>query len=147
MRDLPLTEELSGGCSHGCLGLLLTEKTVETPLGVVSDLAKESFPGATGAGVTTVNQRGRRVTSGATDPLVAQVDHLQYELDEGPCLEAARVRKTFRFDDSGTDQRWPRWTLAIRALGVRSCVSAALVAGQRSVGAIKVYANRPGVFD
>ncbi|RBY85832.1 transcription antitermination regulator [Blastococcus sp. TF02A-30] len=127
-------------------GLLLTEETVESALGVVAALALDTVPGSVGAGVTVIDHRGRRVSSGSTDPRVEQADALQYEFDEGPCLTAAGRRELVRIDDVATETRWPRWTTAVRSLGVRSTASAPLVAGNRSLGAIKVYGEQPAAF-
>ena len=142
---LPLTDELAGVFAR-MSGLLLTHETVETALGLLSALAHETVPGSTGAGVSIVDG-GRRTSSGATDERVRQADALQYELDEGPCLAAAAAREVVRIDDMTEDRRWPRWASAALPMGLRATLSAPLVAGDRSLGAIKVYADQAGVFD
>ncbi len=144
-QHLPLTDELSAVFAR-MSGLLLSRETVETSLGLLSSLAQETVPGATGAGVTIVDRRGRR-SSGSTDERVRRADSLQYELDEGPCLTAAASRELIRMDDLGADPRWPRWSSAAAALGLRAAMSAPLVAGDVSLGAMKVYADQPGTFD
>ena len=72
-----------------------------------------------------------------------QADALQYQLDEGPCLIAWRTRELVRIDDTTTDGRWPRWNEAVSPLGVRSVISAPLLVGAESIGAMKVYCERP----
>lgn len=143
--DLPLADELAGVFAR-MSGLLLTEETVENALGVLSTLAQETVSGASGAGVSLIDRRRRR-SSGATDPRVGAADGLQYEYDEGPCLAAATDREFVRIDDLARSGRWPRWTSAALDLGVRSVMSCPLVAGDRSLGAIKVYAEQPDAFD
>jgi GAF domain-containing protein len=128
-------------------GLLLSEETVSTAVGLVTALARDSIPGALGAGVTLVDERGGKTSSGASDPLVERADSLQYELDEGPCLAAWAQRALVRLDDVGSDGRWPRWCRAVEPLGLRAALSVPLVAGDRSLGAVKVYARRAGAFD
>ncbi|MCW2700651.1 MAG: hypothetical protein JWQ45_2186 [Blastococcus sp.] len=144
-QNLPLTDELSGVFAR-MSGLLLSEETVETSLGLLSTLAQETVPGSTGAGVSIVDESGRR-SSGSTNDRVRQADRLQYELDEGPCLTAAETRELVRMDDLETDSRWPRWSAAATRLGLRAAMSAPMVAGDISVGALKVYADEPGTFD
>ena len=144
-RDLPLADELSA-VSARVAGLLLSEETVATALGLVSSLALDTVPGAVGAGVSIVDERGRR-SSGSTDARVERADALQYELDEGPCLAAAAGRQLVRVDDLTRDRRWPRWAEAVLPLGLRAAMSAPLVAGDTSLGALKVYAEDPGTFD
>jgi GAF domain-containing protein len=48
-----------------------------------------------------------------------------------------------RIDDTTSDGRWPRWTEAASALGIRSVLSAPLLLGEESIGAMKVYSERP----
>jgi GAF domain-containing protein len=72
---------------------------------------------------------------------------LQYELDEGPCLTAAATRELVRIDDLADDPRWPAWAVAVEPLGLRAAMSAPMVAGDGSLGAIKVYAEEPRTFD
>lgn len=144
-QHLPLTDELAGVFAR-MSGLLLSEETVETSLGVLSSLARETVPGSSGAGVSVVDGR-RRISSGSTDARVREADALQYQLDEGPCLTAATTRELVRIDDLTTDPRWPRWAAAALPLGLHAAMSAPLVAGNGSLGAIKVYADHPGTFD
>ena len=144
-QDLPLADELAAVFAR-MSGLLLSEETVDRALGVLSALAQETVSGATGAGVSMLDGQ-RRKSSGSTDDRVRQADDLQYELDEGPCLAAAAGRRLVRIDDLGADPRWPLWASAAAELGLKAAMSAPLVAGDVSMGAIKVYADEPGSFD
>lgn len=142
---IPLTDELAGVFAR-MSGLLLTEETVETSLSLLSALAAEIVPGSSGAGVSII-EGGRRVSSGSTDDRVREADALQYAFDEGPCLAAAALREPVLVDDLHADRRWPRWAAAAAPLGLRSALSTPLVAGDTTVGAIKVYADQPHAFD
>jgi GAF domain-containing protein len=143
---LPLTDELAAVFAR-MSGLLLNEDTVERALAVLSALAHETVAGSSGAGVTVIDPQGRRVTSGATDQRVSAADRLQYDLDDGPCLEAAGTRRSIRADDLASETRWPRWSPIAVGSGLRAAMSAPLVAGERPLGAIKVYADDAGAFD
>jgi GAF domain-containing protein len=142
---IPLTDELAGVFAR-MSGLLLSEETVDTALRLLSSLAQDTVPGSSGAGVSIIDERRRR-SSGSTDDRVREADRLQYELDEGPCLEATAERRLVRVDDLSADRRWPRWAEATLPLGLHAAMSAPLVAGDTALGAIKVYADRPGTFD
>jgi GAF domain-containing protein len=144
-QRVPLADELAGLFAR-MSGLLLTEETVESSLTLLSALAKDTVPGATGAGVSVIDERGRR-SSGSTGARVREADDLQYDLDEGPCLAAAARRELIRIDDLATDGRWPTWASAAAALGLRAAMSSPLVVGDGSLGAMKVYADEPGTFD
>lgn len=123
-------------------GLVLSRETVDTALELVTSLAATATAGTLGAAVTVVDEHGTR-SRAASNAAVEQADALQYELDEGPCLTAWRTRELVRIDDTTTDGRWPRWNEAASALGVRSVLSAPLLAGEESIGAMKVYCERP----
>lgn len=143
--DLPLADELAA-VSARMSGLLLSHETVQSALALISSLALETIPGSSGAGISVIDEHGRR-SSGSTDDRVRGADDLQYELDEGPCLSAAQEHRLLRIDDLSEDRRWPRWSRSVAPLGLRAAMSTALVAGNQSLGAIKVYADQPHTFD
>ena len=126
-------------------GLVLSRETVETALELVTRLAAAATAGTLGAAVTLVDEHGRR-SRAVSNQAVADADALQYELDEGPCLTAWRTRQPVRVDDTTTDARWPHWNAAVQSLGVRSVLSTPLVIGGESIGAMKVYCERPGNY-
>jgi GAF domain-containing protein len=142
---MPLADELTAMVARTS-GLLLSADTVQTALELITATATETFPGSNGAGISLLDSEGRRTTAAATDAVVQQADALQYELGEGPCLTAWEERHVVRVDDLPADARWPSLARASGAVGVRSVLSAPLVAGSGSLGAIKVYAARPRAF-
>lgn len=144
--NLPLADELSAVFAR-MSGLLLSEETVATALRLVTALAKDTIPGTIGAGVTLVDERGRKTSAAASDPVVEEADSLQYELSEGPCLDACEDRIVIRVDDAATDTRWPRWCPAAMGLGMRAALSAPMIAAGIELGAMKVYSDRPSTYD
>ena len=123
-------------------GLLLSRETVDTALQLVTSLAATTTAGTLGAGVTIVDEHGKR-SRAASNQAVEEADALQYEFGEGPCLSAWRTGELVRIDDTATDGRWPRWNEAAGRRGVRSVLSAPLLVGEESIGAMKVYCVRP----
>jgi GAF domain-containing protein len=123
-------------------GLVLSRESVDTALELVTRLAATATSGTLGAGVTVVDEHGKR-SRAASNAAVEEADARQYEFDEGPCLTAWRTRELVRIDDTTTDGRWPRWNEAASRLGVRSVLSAPLLVGSESIGAMKVYCERP----
>src|SRR3712207_6149329 len=123
-------------------GLVLSRETVDTALELVTSLAATTTAGTLGAAVTVVDERGKR-SRAASNSAAEQADVLQYDLDEGPCLTAWSTGELVRVDDTRTDGRWPRWNEAASRLGVRSVLSAPLLVGGESIGAMKVYCERP----
>jgi GAF domain-containing protein len=128
-------------------GVLLSEGTVATALGLVTSLATDTITGSVSAGITLADAAGNRITSAATDPVVERLDRQQYDLGEGPCLTAWGDRTIVRIDDTVAETRWPGWCAGASEAGIRSMLSAPLVTAGEAIGAIKVYADRPGVYD
>jgi transcriptional regulator with GAF, ATPase, and Fis domain len=128
-------------------GVLLTEGTVETALRLITSLATDTIAGSDGAGVTLLDSSGTRTTSAATDPLVERLDSLQYELDEGPCLTAWSEHIVVSSGDLFAEKRWGTWSPRASELGARSVLSAALLVGDDSIGAMKVYSRAADAFD
>ncbi|MEV6828223.1 GAF domain-containing protein [Amycolatopsis sp. NPDC051102] len=124
-------------------GLLLSSEKVDTALRLVTALAVEMVPGTTGAGISLLDRHGERVTAAATDEVVERADALQYQLGYGPCLTAWADRMVVRVDDLAQDDRWPAWSRPAAELGLRSALSAPMVAGPKPLGALKVYAVPP----
>lgn len=143
--DVPAGEELVFVFAR-MSGVLLSEETVTSALGLITSLAGDTVRGACGAGVTLGSADGRPRTVAGTDPVVEQADALQYALDQGPCLAAWSDRSVYRVDEMHTEQRWPRWAAAANGLGLGSALSAPMVAGDQSLGAIKVYSRDARAF-
>jgi GAF domain-containing protein len=123
-------------------GLVLSRETVDTALELVTSLAATTTPGTLGAAVTVVDEHGKR-SRAASNTAAERADALQYQFDEGPCLTAWRTQEVVRIDDTTTDGRWPRWNDVASQLGVRSVLSTPLLMREESIGAMKVYCERP----
>ncbi|MEU4673476.1 GAF and ANTAR domain-containing protein [Amycolatopsis sp. NPDC023774] len=144
--ELPLADELAAVFAR-LSGLLLTAETVQSLLKLITAAAREVFPSALGAGVTTAGDQGAPVTWAATGDEVERADRLQYELGAGPCLTAWQESSVIDVGDLHVDDRWPEWAASAARLGLRSALSAPMVTGCRSVGSVKVYSERPHAFD
>lgn len=143
--DAGPAEELAGAFAR-MSGLLLTQQTVDTALGTITSLAADTIAGSVGAGVSLLDAGGERTTSAATDPIVEQLDSLQYQLDDGPCLTAWRDRVVVRAGPLDTEQRWQTWSRRAVEMGMGSVLSAPMIDGERALGAIKVYARRADAY-
>lgn len=144
-RKAPL-DELSAAVGR-IMGLLLTEEKVNDAVLHLAQGIRHAIPGSIGAGVSLIDARGNRTSTGFTDAVVAEADRLQYELGQGPCLTAWAAEVPVVVADVATHERWPEWSAAVSALPIRSVLSVPLVAGQQVLGAIKVYADTPNVYD
>jgi hypothetical protein len=99
-------------------------------------------------GLTLTRRSGRPATVASSGPLVEQVDQIQYETGEGPCLEAVEGHDVVRVADLATDLQWPRFAQrCVAETGVRSMFSVRLVLSGDDRAALNFYAHRPGVMD
>jgi GAF domain-containing protein len=119
---------------------------LEDMLTQVATYAVRAIPGADGAGLTLLEQ-DRADTVVATASFVTEVDDIQYGLDQGPCISAAKEGQTVMSGSLGGDQRWPRFGGRVARLGVHSVVSLPLITPDGVVGAMNVYAHDKNVFD
>ncbi|MDA0567375.1 GAF and ANTAR domain-containing protein [Streptomonospora sp. S1-112] len=110
-------------------------------------LAARTVPGCDHAGITLVRRGAGLATPVYTGPTALAADQLQYDLDEGPCVEVAREGVRWRrLVDTATDDTWPRFARGARDLGVGSVISCALHAPKGVIGALNLYAEAPGCY-
>ncbi|WP_083259950.1 GAF and ANTAR domain-containing protein [Cellulosimicrobium cellulans] len=125
---------------------LAEEPTLQQTLDRVVELAMVMVPGCESAGISLVS-RGRIRSVAVSSPLVARGDALQYDLGEGPCLDAIREATVVESADVESDPRWPRWApTAARELGVRSMLGVQLYTSDDAHGALNLYSTRTGAF-
>ena len=140
-EDEDLRESLAG------LSQLASNRLpLEDLLTQVATYAVQAIPGADGAGLTLLEQ-DRADTIVATAPFVTEVDDIQYGMNQGPCISAARDGQTIVSGSLGGDSRWPRFGGRVARLGVHSVVSLPLITPDGVVGAMNVYAHGKNVFD
>ncbi len=112
----------------------------------VAEFAVLAIPGADGAGLTMI-EAGRSDTIVASAPFVAQVDAIQYRIEEGPCITAAAEARTVRSGSLGGDPQWSRFGPRVGRLGVHSVLSIPLLTSDGVLGAMNVYAHEHDAFD
>jgi len=148
--DHPTTRSLPPDLGEvmGAIARTLQEEhgDVDRTLQSITDASVTTVPGADFASVSLVS--GRRVEPrGATSALAAEIDALQTEFDQGPCLDALREQVTVRVEDFATEQRWPRFAAAAAGRGAGSLLSFQLFTDGSNLGALNLYAGTPGAFD
>ncbi len=107
--------------------------------------AVDRTPGAEACGLT-VEEAGRGVTVTYSGDLAARGDERQYELDDGPCLQALRTGEVVAVADMAEESRWGLYPERALEAGVHSSLSFPLSLGERGRGALNLYASRPHAF-
>jgi GAF domain-containing protein len=112
----------------------------------VSKTVIDVIPGADLAGFLLISKGGKYETNAPTSDLMYEVDRLQIENQEGPCVEAALDELIVRTDDFQREQRWPHYSAEVLKLGLRSALSFKLYTTQRNAGALNIFGFEPNAF-
>ena len=128
------------------MAALLDGGSVHETLQRTVDLAVKTIPGCEHAGVSVVHHR-KIATPAATDSLPLRVDAIQYEVGEGPCLDAIAESQTFKTDDLTDEVRWPGFSArAHEETGVTSMLAFRLFARGHTLGALNLYSKAKAAF-
>jgi GAF domain-containing protein len=127
---------------------LARQPSLEATLQAIVEYAATTIDGAEYAALTVKRGDQKYATVAATGDLAIQVDAIQYQTGEGPCLEALTQHHVFRTDELATDQRWPVFgRLATEATGVTSMMSHRLfIEEDNSLAALNMYSREKAAF-
>lgn len=99
--------------------------------------------GISGAGVTLV--RGDRVSFVTSDSAVmADLEQVQEEHQEGPCVDSVRSGEVVSVADlTGSAERWPAYAERAAALGIRAIAGIPMRLNGSTIGAVDLYDSVP----
>lgn len=125
--------------------LLETDDAFERTLETVVGLSVTTLPGCDAAGIT-LRVDGEHRTAAASDLYTLEIDKIQYESAEGPCLTALERGEEQQIEDVSTESRWPEFGRRAAKSGFRSGASFPLRMND-SPGALNLYAKSERAFD
>ncbi|GAB2642548.1 ANTAR domain-containing protein [Kribbella swartbergensis] len=106
--------------------------------------AVAAVPGIDHASLSITGRDGKIQTLAPTDEVAVQLDALQYELSEGPCLEAVLAEPLVQVDDISNDLRWPSYgPRAVKEFGIRSQLAFQFRADPHVRGGVNLYSKHP----
>jgi transcriptional regulator with GAF, ATPase, and Fis domain len=82
-----------------------------------------------------------------TTPMVTELDQLQQDAGEGPCLEAVVTDSIIRCPDLSKDERWPKFAAGAVERGVYSMLSYQLYTTDNGGGALNLFGRKRQTFD
>jgi GAF domain-containing protein len=138
------SEELADSLSE-LAGVVISEENIESTTRRIAERAVHLIGGADLAGISFVRDRDI-LTVGVTDDRVTELDAIQYETGEGPCLSSIREQETFEIADMESDQTWPNFSPRAAQLGVSSLLSFVLKVSDDSLGALNLYSRSSNAF-
>jgi hypothetical protein len=94
-----------------------------------------------GAGLSLMSEDGVRGVAAASDSASERIDELQFTLGEGPCMDAFTSRRPVLEPDldGGGKSRWPIYSAAVHAEGVRAAFAFPLQLGAARLGVLDFY--------
>ncbi|MBY6366873.1 GAF and ANTAR domain-containing protein [Rhodococcoides corynebacterioides] len=150
----PLADDTSGRTSGARLaavvaavgGSVRDDDHLATLLQRTAELAQDAVGGASACGISILFG-GMTYTAVHTADLTLRVDTHQYEVGEGPCLEAARTGETVRMGIDDVTRHWPDFAHRSAGEGVASFLAVPLRVDGADLGSINLYSTEPGAFD
>jgi transcriptional regulator with GAF, ATPase, and Fis domain len=123
------------------------EQSIATTLERIVQTCVEAVEHCDMAGVSIL-EHGEISTMAASDDTLRVIDHLQFELGEGPCFDALTNEDTVTSNDLAHDERWPTWgSTMVSRVGMRSVLSFRLATRRDAIGALNLYAAEASAFD
>lgn len=147
MAEIPDAEQFAIALA-GMARDLLAQDSVQATLDRIAVHAVELVAGCEAAGIMSV-RNGRVNTLTTTDNVARVSDRAQGELGEGPCFDAVDDRQSvYRIADvQARVERWPRYMLEARRIGIGSIMGFLLYTeDKRNLGALNMYSPDRAAF-
>ncbi len=144
----PSTDATATATFFARVSLDLMEEKAELPtMHRIAERAVQVLPGGDHSAISLRRRRHHVQSVAATSTLAQECDALQYELEEGPCLEAVWDSGAQLTQDTSAEARWPRWTPRVAERGIGSVLSVQLATSTETLGALTLYAGSTHAFD
>ena len=95
-----------------------------------------------GAGLMLADAEHHLRNVAVSDERLAHLEELQVRHQEGPCIAAFDGKELVRAEDLASDQRWPAFSQAAVARGVRAVLASPLPYNQDAVGVVAVLSEK-----
>lgn len=119
---------------------------LDRTLASITATAVAVLPDVEHASITVKHEDGRLETFAATDDMLLELDVAQYELQEGPCYEAAVDTVHVTAPHLAQDPRFPRYAPIAVAAGIEAQAGIRLFDAPTSNGALNLYSARAGAL-
>lgn len=125
--------------------ILQTQRTLGGVLAGIAEAATASVPGCDAASIG-ISIEGRPATAATTSRIALELDLVQYDIDDGPCLTTFRTMSTVRLDLTDKGAPFPHFAAAAKRRGVTGVLSVPATWGNDLVAMLNLY-SRTGPFD
>ena len=100
----------------------------------------------TGVAISVFDQNRHAALIHATDATSARLEEVQFDLGEGPSLEAFTTAAYVSVPDLGTTDRWPAFVRSAADLPVAAVFTFPLMLGAACTGTVTCYRSTPGAL-
>lgn len=125
--------------------LLEGENPLERTLHTVVDLSVATLPKCDFSSIT-LRVKDKDTTAAASNNYTREIDQIQYETGQGPCLSALESGEPQRIARIPEETRWPAFCERAEKSGLRSSASFPLPV-KGAPGSLNLYSNSDGAFD
>ena len=125
--------------------VLQTQRTLGGTLASIAEATTVSVPGCDAATIA-ISIGGRPATAAMTATVALELDLVQYDNDDGPCLTSFRTANSLRLDLYERSDVFPHVAIAARRVGIRAVLSVPSIWGTETIATLNLY-SRSGPFD
>jgi hypothetical protein len=120
--------------------------TIDSYLQAATDMTADVIE-VVGSYSLSTSLYGNLITVATSDRAAWEADQVEFDTDDGPCVEALRTGAVFKAIDLAEERRWPAWAAVATLLGFSSAagIPAEISPGHRI--ALNLYAPAPQAFD
>lgn len=122
-------------------------RELQATLDIIVETAAHSLPGIDHVGITITGKNDTMETRAGSDAFVWELDELQYELHEGPCVHAMTVEPVTTVEWARREPRWPRFMPLAVAKGLRSQMGMRLYTEKETFGGLNMYSTSSDTID
>jgi GAF domain-containing protein len=130
---------------HQLADVLQTHRTLGVALASIAEAATQSVPGCDAATIA-ISIRGRPATAAMSGTVALEIDLVQYDTDDGPCLTSFRTASALRLDLYEQGEAFPHVATAAQRVGIRAVLSVPATWGSETVATLNLY-SRTRPFD
>jgi hypothetical protein len=139
-------DDVELGETLGSLAVLLsTSDSVQHDLQRLAELTARLIPDCSGASISMLVE-GAPTSVAMTDRFALQLDLVQYEHDDGPCITALGG-EMIRIEFIAADERFPHFAQGAADQRVQSVLSVPAIDHGAVVGSLNIYSHRRDAFD
>lgn len=120
--------------------VLQTQRTLGATLAGIAEAATVSVPGCDAASIA-ISIAGRPSTAAITARVALELDLVQYDTNDGPCLRSFHTMSMVRVDLVEEGDVFPHFAVAARRKGVRAVLSLPAMWGDEVVATLNIYSR------